>query len=120
MITNHLIDQYVNKLNYLVYDDKCLVCNICAKICKCLFPSTFFISFTTFDRHWSMFPSVLNKIDRGTINLFSYSNDKWVYGDEAIELICIINEQPIRIWSMLYRLATKMRKKCNKCKLSES
>jgi hypothetical protein len=107
-------------MNYLLYDDKCLVCKCCAYVCRKIFSNTMFFSYTSFEKHWSSFPSAISKLRPGEVNLFEYSHSEWYYGDDAIEFMCLSNKQPISFWLNMYRLASKLRKKCNKCKLSEA
>lgn len=118
MVGNHPIDNQINKIHYLLYDGECNVCRLCAWICKKIFVNTVFVSYKSFKKHWGMFPSLVNKCNTTTVNLFAYSDKEWLYGEDALMLMCITNNQPITPWVKLFNLASMFRKKCSKCKLS--
>lgn len=111
------VDEYIDSLNYLLYDGNCTVCKICAFFGKKIFKKTIFLSFDCFYRHWYMFPETVKKLNRKDVNLFLYSHDEWLYGDEAISFLCGINQQPFGMYLNIFRVASKLRKKCNTCKL---
>ena len=118
MVVVHPIDRYINRIHYLLYDDDCVICKLCAWVCKKIFVNTVFISFKSFRKHWGMFPTIVNKCNTTTINIFAYSDKEWLYGEDALEFMCYMNNQPIGIWVKMFNLASKLRKKCSKCKLS--
>ena len=119
MVVNHPIDRQIGNIHYLVYDGECTVCRFCAWVCKKIFVDTVFVSYKSFEKHWGMFPTLINKCDVTNINIFSYSDKEWLHGEDALMFMCIMNKQPITPWVKLFNVASMFRKKCSKCKLSQ-
>jgi hypothetical protein len=112
-------DCYIDRINYMLYDDTCSVCRLCAFFAKKLFKHTVFISFECFYKHWYMFPNLIKNVDRSRVNLFRYASREWSYGEDAIIDMCNYNNVKPKLVLNIFRWATVLRQKCKKCKLSE-